>query len=408
MIRRSCLRASLGALTALAACQSHPDSAATADQTAAPTKATVPAPVPASADSAGTWYRTYRAALGPGDSITLHLQRWPQLLGADSRGHFFGSYSHADGEPLIVDGNTVADPDSVVLRDQSLTTLDARDQSPVWRLKWQGTELVGTRAGRALRLRAARPAGSLVLQSIYRLDSLAAFPQRREPTAPYARWSLHALQTTAGPAAVDAALRRALHGDTLDSQPAPTLDALFRAQGQLSSKDYRREANAALQQLPPNDAATFPAFLNYEDQRTTEVFWNQGGLLSFGVQFYGYGGGAHGNYNTSVVTLNARTGRALRYADIFRPGVKGALQELLGRYVRRSLAQPPGTPLEKFLFVKQMPVTHNVYLTSGGAVFVYGPYEIASYAQGEVQVYVPFRALQPLLQPGLPVGAPAS
>jgi len=56
--------------------------------------------------------------------------------------------------------------------------------------------------------------------------------------------------------------------------------------------------------------------------------------------------------------------------------------------------------------VKQMPVTHNVFLTNGGAVFTYQPYEIASYAQGELAVFVPLSELRPLLRGGLPLPTP--
>ena len=77
---------------------------------------------------------------------------------------------------------------------------------------------------------------------------------------------------------------------------------------------------------------------------------------------------------------------------------------MLEQSVRRTLKQPASVPLGQFLFVKKMPVTHNVYLTSGGAVFIYTPYEIASYAQGEIRLFVPREQLQPFLKSGLPWG----
>jgi hypothetical protein len=48
-------------------------------------------------------------------------------------------------------------------------------------------------------------------------------------------------------------------------------------------------------------------------------------------------------------------------------------------------------------------VTHNVFLTTGGAVFIYQPYEIAAYAQGEVRVFLPLATIRPLLRDGLPL-----
>jgi hypothetical protein len=100
-----------------------------------------------------------------------------------------------------------------------------------------------------------------------------------------------------------------------------------------------------------------------------------------------------------------RTGHRLRYDDIFRPAVDARLATLLGQAVRPLVGLAPSDPLDKQLFVKQMPVTHNVFLTNGGAVFIYQPYEVASYAQGELAVFVPLSKLRPLLRDGLPLPA---
>ena len=87
---------------------------------------------------------------------------------------------------------------------------------------------------------------------------------------------------------------------------------------------------------------------------------------------------------------------------------KPRLEKLLGQYVGPSLGLGANAPLSKLLLVKTLPVTRNVYLTSGGAVFVYLPYEIAAYAYGQISVFVPFSAMQGLLKPGLPVGSSAA
>jgi len=145
--------------------------------------------------------------------------------------------------------------------------------------------------------------------------------------------------------------------------------------------------------------------MNYEDQTATYVLYQQGNLLSLGFFHYNYSGGAHGNYGTTGASYDLRTGRRLRYDGIFRPTAKAQLSALLGQAVRPLVGLAPSDPLDKQLFVKQMPVTHNVFLTAGGAVFTYQPYEIAAYAQGEVRVFVPMAKLRPLLREGLPLPA---
>ena len=142
--------------------------------------------------------------------------------------------------------------------------------------------------------------------------------------------------------------------------------------------------------------------LRYESQQATYVLWNQAPLLSLGFYNYSYTGGAHGNYGTAVASYNTRTGQRLRFADVFRPAAETQLSPILDRAVRRTLRIPANEALDQTLFVKKMPVTHNFYLTSGGAVFVYTPYEIASYAQGEIHVFVPMKELQSVLLQPLP------
>jgi hypothetical protein len=46
-----------------------------------------------------------------------------------------------------------------------------------------------------------------------------------------------------------------------------------------------------------------------------------------------------------------------------------------------------------------VPATGNVYVGSKGLSFVYNPYEIASYADGQITLFLPYNKLFPLLTP---------
>jgi hypothetical protein len=93
----------------------------------------------------------------------------------------------------------------------------------------------------------------------------------------------------------------------------------------------------------------------------------------------------------------------LPYDAIFQPTAAAQLPALLDRAVRPLVGLQANEPLSKQLFVRKMPVTHNVFLAPGGVVFIYQPYEIASFAQGEIRVFLPFSELRPLLREGLPL-----
>jgi hypothetical protein len=403
---RVCLSVLL--LSMLAACQSNTTSDATT--------ATVPAQQLAAAgpqDSPGTWYRIYRGTLGA-DSITLHLQTWPAGFESRRAVSFVGSYSGADGQPyeLGTDYDSVVKPDSIVLRDLDQKFADSNSSGPVWRLKTNGKQLTGTRNGQRVQLREVTLPGSVTFASRYFTDSVAAYPKK--PASPHGRTSLHVLLPTNGPATTRRTLTdgilRGLRGDTLDTKAAPaSIEQYWQQQLSAFQKEYRVSAAELAPNIPaePDTSSSAPSYdymLRFEDQVVTHVLWNQDNLLSLGFFTYSYSGGAHGNYGTRGATFDARTGQALRFQDIFRADAQAQLSVLLEQAARRTLRQPATIPLDRFLFVNKMPVTHNVYLTSGGAVFIYTPYEIASYAQGEIRLFVPREQLRPLLKSGLPWG----
>ncbi|MFD1871436.1 DUF3298 and DUF4163 domain-containing protein [Hymenobacter bucti] len=401
----------LAALLALAACHSQPNQP-TAGDAASP--ATTPtAGQAAVANSPGTSYQVYRALLpGQADSITLHLVSAPRSASnADLAGHY-GSYYGPAAHPYSLMGQPSAAPDSVILFDTSPEkAVGTGGDNLFWRLQRQAGrgDLAGTVGGQPVRLRAVAPAaGALTFAVRYFADSAAAFP--KEAKSPLGRISVQALVPLGGNEAarttLEASMLRDLRGDTLDGLPTITLTALYKQQRQQFFKEYRQDATDS--RPAPADTAGIGPYgigMSYEDQTATYVLYQQGSLLSLGFFHYNFSGGAHGNYALTPASYDLRTGRRLRYDDIFKPTAAQQLPALLGQAVRPEVGLQPGEPLDKQLFVSKMPVTHQVYLTATGAIFVYQPYEIASYAQGEIHVFVPLSALRPLLRDGLPLPA---
>ena len=280
-----------------------------------------------------------------------------------------------------------------------------------WRLRRQPgrDDLAGTVGRQPVRLRLVPPvAGALTFVGRYFADSAAAFP--KEAKSLWGHFSLQALVPVGGAEAVGQALATAmlrdLRGDSLAGLPTPPLTIFYKEQREVFFQDYREDA-AASRPAPANTAGigAYGPGMRYEDQTATYVLYQQDNSLSLGVFHCDFSGGAHGNYGTSGASYDLRTGRHLRYDDIFQPAAKAQLSALLGQAVRPLAGLAPGEPLDKQLFVQQMPVTHNVFLTAGGAVFTYQPYEIAAYAQGEGRVFVPIAKLRPLLREGLPLPA---
>ena len=393
----------LAGLLGLAACNSQPAATNTNEPTS---QAAAPL-----ASSPGTAYHVYRALLpGRTDSITLHLVAAPRSFDATGTTGHFGSYYGPDGHPYTLQGQPSTAPDSVVLFETSPEkAIDPNGATLYWRLRRQPGrgDLAGTVGGQRARLRMVPPAaGALSFVVRYFADSAAAFP--KEAKSPRGHLSLQALVPVGGTANIRQRLidniLTGLRGDTLDGLPPLDLKTLYKQQRQQFFKEYREDA--ADSRPTPADTAGLGAYapgLSYEDQTNTYVLYQQKNLLGLAFFHYNYSGGAHGNYGSTGASYDLRTGKRLRYDDIFRPEAAQQLPALLGRAVRPLVGLAPDDPLDKQLFVKQMPVTHNVLLTNGGAVFIYQPYEIAAYAQGEVRVFLPLAAIRPLLREGLPL-----
>ena len=399
----------LVSLLALAACHTQTSQPAATDAAAtADAPATSPATV---TNSPGTAYQVYRTLLpGQADSITLHLVSAPRSFSDAQTAGRYGSYYGPDGHPYSLMGQPSAAPDSVILFDTSPEkAVGPTGDDLFWRLRRQPGrgDLAGTVGGQPVRLRAVVPAaGALTFAVRYFADSAAAFPG--EAKSPVGRISVQALVPLGGEekelTTLEASMLRDLRGDTLDGLPATTLTALYKQQRQQFFQEYRQDATDS-RPAPADTAGVGPygIGMNYEDQTATYVLYQQGNLLSLGFYHYNFSGGAHGNYALTPASYDLRTGRRLRYEDIFRPTAAQQLPALLGQAVRPQLNLRPGESLDKQLFVSKMPVTHQVFLTATGAVFIYQPYEIASYAQGEITVFVPLAALRPLLREGLPL-----
>lgn len=189
----------------------------------------------------------------------------------------------------------------------------------------------------------------------------------------------------------------------------PALAGLWQQQRADFIKFYREDAAGLAEDLAADSTATadstetYRPSLRYESQSSASVICQQGDLLSLRILDYGYSGGAHGNFGSTVRSFDLRTGRALTFDDIFRPAARTQLLPLLERGVRRTLGIGDNERLDTQLLENDMRLTTNACLTPGGVLFVYVPYEIAAYALGEVSVFVPLAELRPLLREGLPL-----
>lgn len=103
-------------------------------------------------------------------------------------------------------------------------------------------------------------------------------------------------------------------------------------------------------------------------------------------------GAAHGSYSTSYVVFDLAKKKNLKLDDILKTNVKFNLKQNLFSYNSEWLDAHNIT-------LSDLKVSENFYFGANGLVFIYPLYELASYAEGESELTVPYSELRELLKP---------
>ena len=105
-------------------------------------------------------------------------------------------------------------------------------------------------------------------------------------------------------------------------------------------------------------------------------------------------------YGTSHTVIDLSNLKVLELDDIMDEKGKKALNTLLEKYFRLQYKLKSNESLtEGGLFENKIEPNDNFYLTEKGIGFVYQPYEISSYAMGEINVFIPLQELKDHLKP---------
>lgn len=113
------------------------------------------------------------------------------------------------------------------------------------------------------------------------------------------------------------------------------------------------------------------------------VFNMNSRILTYCISRYTYyPGAAHGITNTSYITYLLKEGRVLTLRQLFTPEGLQALPAIIDARAKQLKAAIG--PTDK---ITSLPSNDNYYINVNDAItFVYQPYEVASYAQGSIQI----------------------
>lgn len=135
---------------------------------------------------------------------------------------------------------------------------------------------------------------------------------------------------------------------------------------------------------------------NYFLGHSMVVAYNDNDLLIFGIRSDHYTGGIHENFSTMFVNLDLREERIWELADVIAVD-SNILDPMIEAELRQSRSLAGAQNVD--IIADKVRYTENIYLTDKGITFVYAPYELMAWSEGEVQVFIPFSQLKASLRP---------
>ena len=125
------------------------------------------------------------------------------------------------------------------------------------------------------------------------------------------------------------------------------------------------------------------SLMHWESSSEYKIIYADKNIVSFRCESYSYTGGAHGMPDTKVGTI--KNGKLLQLADL--PDLNKI--KILWQQALKSHSQ--FSEIKKYTgFIGTKPqLTENFYLDGKGIHFIYQPYEIAPFAAGTIEIFVP-------------------
>lgn len=131
--------------------------------------------------------------------------------------------------------------------------------------------------------------------------------------------------------------------------------------------------------------------LNY--RREIRVLFNSEYIFTIGVFEGGYTGGAHSNYSQTTFNYSLITGQLLSLEFIFPRDKMEDLLRVAEKHFRKTLKLPQEGSLNEqgFWFPEnKLYLSTEFFPSEKGITFIYNPYEIAPYSEGEIRLFLPY------------------
>ena len=135
-----------------------------------------------------------------------------------------------------------------------------------------------------------------------------------------------------------------------------------------------------------------------------EVIFENKDLISIRLVAYIFTGGAHGFGSTRFLNFDKGSGNELERNDLFKDRQK--LEEIAENRFRIQENIPQNAPINStgFMFeTDSFYLPENIGFTEEGLQLLYNPYEVASYADGTIELLIPYAEVNSCLV--VPIGS---
>ncbi|WP_150540301.1 RsiV family protein [Actinobacillus vicugnae] len=133
--------------------------------------------------------------------------------------------------------------------------------------------------------------------------------------------------------------------------------------------------------------------------RTAETIYlgQRHNIVTFFQNYDDYTGGAHSNYYTKYFNIDVNKKRIILLDDLLSPAKQVELSAMLWGYYEDHYQPDENGQRETFTSKQDFYVSEDFLFTDDGVRFIYPPYALGSFAEGEISLTVPWYEVNQLL-----------
>lgn len=168
-------------------------------------------------------------------------------------------------------------------------------------------------------------------------------------------------------------------------------------------KDLEKDFQSELEKDPQSPVG---AWFSYFEMSSDKIAYNKNDLISFTINFENYTGGAHGSHSYQNHVINLKNGAIVLEEDIFIPNFQDELASIIINKLveQNNLKDPKELENIGFFSVEEIVPNSNFLITDEGLTYTFNEYEIAAYAVGAINVFLPYNEIDFLLKKDGPLG----